>query len=217
MFIENRKEYLTEKQRSLDAPLVIDIDMRYSKEITTRQHTKDHIIDLIDIYARALPILFDISNGQDIEIFVMEKSSVNILDTKTKDGIHIIFGVLMDKAHQVILREKILNELITCWSDLPITNTKEELIDEGITRGTVNWQMYGSRKPHHEPYLVKYHYTITWNSEKSNWEYNEHDMIKFDTKKQLDKLSVHYTSFPKVSIKANLLLGKIYPFSPSSI
>jgi len=206
VFIENRKEYLTEKQRSLDAPLVIDIDMRYSKEITTRQHTKDHIIDLIDIYARALPILFDISNGQDIEIFVMEKSSVNILDTKTKDGIHIIFGVLMDKAHQVILREKILNELITCWSDLPITNTKEELIDEGITRGTVNWQMYGSRKPHHEPYLVKYHYTITWNSEKSNWEYNEHDMIKFDTKKQLDKLSVHYTSFPKVSIKNDYII-----------
>ena len=34
--------------------------MRYSTDITERQHTKEHIIDLIDIYATNISKLFDI-------------------------------------------------------------------------------------------------------------------------------------------------------------
>lgn len=201
VFVKKKKEYLTEKQRQENAPFVIDIDIRYSTEIKTRQHTKEHIVDLLDIYARTLSTICDITNNFEIEIFVMEKDNVNILDTKTKDGIHIIFGILMDKQYQLLVRERVLNELTNCWGDLPMLNTKEDLIDEGVTRGTVNWQMYGSRKPHHEAYLVKYHYTIVWNQDKVMWDYTEHSIKDFDTKSKLEKLSVHYNLFPKLSVK----------------
>ena len=83
-------------------------------------------------------------------------------------------------------------ELKQAWDDLPLTNNIDELIDEGITRGTVNWQMYGSRKPNHKAYLIKYHFNISWNKDKIEWTWNikENNIDKFDTKKQLHKLSV---------------------------
>ena len=129
-----------------------------NQTIRTRQHTKDHIIDAIDIYAKTISKIYDIEDNFKMEVFIMEKPKVNIMDTKTKDGIHIIFGILTHKAAQVMIRDKVLPELKEIWDDLPLTNDIDELIDDGVTKGTVNWQMYGSRKPNHSAYLIKYHY-----------------------------------------------------------
>ena len=211
VFVDRNKEYLTEKQYIENAPLAIDIDMRYDPDIKTRQHTKDHIVDAIDVYAKNINTIFDIENNFKMEVFIMEKPKVNIMDTKTKDGIHIIFGVSMHKAAQVMIRDKVLSELKEIWDDLPLTNDIDELIDDGITRGTVNWQMYGSRKPNQSAYLIKYHYELCWNNTKDEWEISEFDINKFDTKKNLHKLSVHCTSFPKLIMKDSHieLFGKI--------
>ena len=35
-------------------------------------------------------------------------------------------------------------------------NTWEEVIDEGVMKGHVNWQLYGSQKPGKECYKLKY-------------------------------------------------------------
>jgi len=201
VFCERKKEYLTEKQYIENAPVVIDIDMRYDTDIIVRQHTKDHIIDLIDIYAKTISKIFKTEDLLKLEVFVMEKSSVNILDAKTKDGIHIIFGISTHKAAQMMLREKVLPELKEIWDDLPLKNEIDELIDDGITRGTVNWQMYGSRKPNQKAYLMKYHFEIEYNKDKNDWNMVELDINKFDTKKNLHKLSVHCNVFPKLEIK----------------
>lgn len=182
-FVNGNKEYLTEKQYIENSPLVIDIDMRYDTNIKTRQHTKEHIIDAIDLYAKTIKSIFEIENSFKIEVFVMEKPKVNIMDTKTKDGIHIIFGVLIHKAAQIMIRNIIIPELKEMWDDLPLTNCMDELIDEGITKGSVNWQMYGSRKPYQSCYLIKYHLEIIWNFEKNEWDIIELDINKFDTKK----------------------------------
>jgi P4 family phage/plasmid primase-like protien len=201
VFVDGNQEYLTEKQYIESGPLVIDIDMRYSTEITERQHTKEHIIDAIDIYARNISNIHDIEDNYKFEVFVMEKPDVNILDTKTKDGIHIIFGISMHKAAQVLIRDKVLPELKEIWDDLPLTNDVDDLIDEGITRGMVNWQLYGSRKPNHSAYLIKYHYELCWKTDKKEWEMSEIDIGQFNTKKNLPKLSVHYTLFSKLELK----------------
>ena len=201
IFINDNKEYLTEKQKIEDAPLVIDIDMRYSEDITERQHTKNHIIDLLNLYAENISKYCEISDNFTIEAFVMEKPNVNILDNKTKDGIHIILGVQCHKALQVMLRNNILSDLKTMWDDLPLTNDINDIVDEGITKGTVNWQMYGSRKPNHSSYLIKYHLMLKFNITKSEWEFTEYDINNFDTKKNLPKLSVHYTDYPNIQIK----------------
>jgi len=196
VFINGNKEYLTEKQLVENGPLVIDIDMRYSTDITKRQHTKEHIIDAIDLYAKNISKIFNIEDNFKIEVFVMEKSDVNILDTKTKDGIHIIFGIAMHKAAQVLIRERVLPELSEIWNDLPLINDAEDLIDEGITRGTVNWQLYGSRKPDHGAYLIKYHYEMCYDENKEDWDIIENNINNFNTKKYLPKLSVRNIDFP---------------------
>ena len=204
VFINGNKEYLTEKQNSEMGPLVVDIDMRYSTDIETRLHGKDHIIDAIDIYGKKIREMFEIPDKFKIEIFVMEKSEINKLETKTKDGIHIIFGVLVDRAAQIVLREKVLTDIKQAWEDLPFTNSVEELIDEGITRGTVNWQLYGSRKPNNKAYLIKYHLEITWSEERSVWSFMENNIDRFDTKKQLPKMSVQCVDFPKIEINKSM-------------
>ena len=183
VFIDGNEEYLTEKQRVENAPFVVDIDMRYSTDITSRQHTKDHIIDLIDIYANNISKIFAVPDGTKIEVFVMERPNVNVLDNKTKDGIHLIFGLATHKAAQVLIREKVMPELKIIWDDLPLTNDIDELIDEGITRGTVNWQMYGSKKPNHGAYEMKYHYELLWKLEDNEWDIAEIDMNNFNIKK----------------------------------
>ena len=203
VFVDGKEEYLTEKQRVENAPLVVDVDMRYSTDITSRQHTKAHIVDLVDLYARNISKFFKIPEKMKMEVFVMEKSNVNILDTKTKDGIHIIFGVSMHKAEQVLIRDKVLPELKVIWEDLPLTNDMEELIDEGITRGTVNWQMYGSRKPKHDAYQIKYHYEMLWDPDHNDWEMSEIDIKKFNIKREINKLSVHCTDFPTLELKSD--------------
>ena len=202
VFIKGNKEFLTEKQLIENGPLVIDIDMRYSTDITKRQHTKEHIIDAIDIYAKNISNLFDIENDFKIEVFVMEKSKPNILDTKTKDGIHIIFGMAMHKAAQIFIRERVVPELSEIWDDLPLTNSMDDLIDEAITRGTVNWQLYGSRKPNHGAYLIKYHYEICYDKNKNDWDITENSIEKFNTKRNLPKLSVRNITFPKAPLKS---------------
>jgi P4 family phage/plasmid primase-like protien len=201
VFVNRCKEYLTEKQFIEDAPVVVDIDMRYLPNISKRQHTKDHIVDLIDIYGRNISRISNLVDGQKIEVFVMEKSTVNMLDNKTKDGIHIIFGISMHKAAQVLIREEVVSELKEVWSDLPLENDMDDVVDEGVTRGLVNWQLYGSCKPNHSAYLIKYNFELLWNADKEIWSIAEVDIDKFNTKENLHKLSVRCKVFPKAKFK----------------
>jgi predicted transcriptional regulator YdeE len=90
----------------------------------------------------------------------MEKPTVNrVLDKQiTKDGIHIIIGVQMDNTLQMMLREKILEQIGDIW-ELPLTNDWKDVLDEGISKGVTNWQMYGSQKPENEAYRLTYYIT----------------------------------------------------------
>jgi P4 family phage/plasmid primase-like protien len=200
VFVNKNKQYLTEKQNINLSPIVIDVDIRYSNEINTRQHTKEHIIDLINLYIENISKYCNLDDNFTTEVFVMEKPNVKLLEEKTKDGIHIIIGVQSHKALQIFLRNHILNDLKSMWEDIPFTNDINDLIDEGITKGTVNWQMYGSRKPNHEAYSLTYHYELKYNKNKCDWEFKENDVNKFNLKKNLDKLSVHYEKYPTVII-----------------
>jgi hypothetical protein len=89
-----------------------------------------------------------------IECYVMEKNNVNLLEDKTKDGIHLLFNVKMDLACKIMVRNYLLKELPTLWTDLPLINSWEDVIDKSITNGINNWQILGSRKPGHEAYKI---------------------------------------------------------------
>ena len=198
VFVKGNKEYLTEKQLIDNGPVMIDIDFRYDTSITSKQHKKEHIIDGVMLYADKIKELVDVTPGSVIEVFVMEKDSVNPLEDKTKDGIHIIIGVKMHKALQVLLRKKVLPELKNEWDDLPITNSWEDVLDEGVTKGFSNWQLYGSRKPAHKAYMIKYHLKLKYNgpdTDAREWSIDTCPLEQFSTEKNIHKLSARYTEY----------------------
>ena len=201
VFKNGNMEYLTEKQLIDNGPLLIDIDLRYTTDITSRQHTPDHVIDLLMLYANKITEILDIPDSTNIEIFVMEKNNVNILEDKTKDGIHIIFGIQLHKAIQVLLREKILKELANIWEDLPYINTIDDVIDIGVTKGFVNWQLYGSRKPGNKVYLLKNIYVIKYNLEDNDWTIEEDNLDHFRVENDFNKLLAQNSNWPKFEDK----------------
>jgi P4 family phage/plasmid primase-like protien len=199
VFENHKMEYLTEKQLIEDGPILIDIDLRYAPDVSTKQHTSDHILDAVVLYAEKCSELVQVDVNVPIEVFVMEKSDVNRLDAKTKDGIHIIMGMAMHKGLQVLLRNKVLPELENIWEDLPITNTWADVLDEGVTKGFVNWQLYGSRKPSNQAYLIKHHYTLNYDGD--TWTVEDNDIASFDTHAHIMKLSARYSDHPKFEIQ----------------
>jgi P4 family phage/plasmid primase-like protien len=204
VFVNGKKEYLTEKQNIETGPLMIDIDLRYDKAIEEKQHSDDHILDAVMEYAEKISELLVIPPGSKIDVFIMEKSKVNKLPELTKDGIHLIFGLQMHKALQVILRDRVMDRLKEMWADLPITNSWDQVLDEGIAKGYVNWQMYGSRKPGHQAYLIKQHLVLTYVDKDDGWMPEKQNQATFSTEKNIAKMSAHYTKFPAFAMKESL-------------
>ena len=199
VFKEGKMEYLTEKQLIEDGPVLIDIDLNYDTNIKERQHTNDHILDFIMLYVEKLTDIVDIEDGSKLEVFCMEKTSVNCLPEKTKDGIHIIICLKMHKGVQMFVRDEVLKELPELWDDLPVINKWDDVFDASVTTGNSNWQMYGSRKPRHDAYLVKMIYEITYDSEV--WGVDNKDISKFNTKENLYKLSARNNKHDTFELK----------------
>merc|ERR1711998_195607 len=135
------------------------------------------------------------------DVFVMEKKNVNRKDLITKDGLHIIIGVNMERNAQVYLRELVLEQIEDLWGDMGIQNSWEEVIDEGICKGCVNWQMYGSRKPNSESYLLSNLFILKY---RDTWELVDKNVKEFDLKKNIKKLSARYREWEDFEYKENI-------------
>lgn len=205
VFVNKKVEHLTEKQLIENGPITIDIDFRYAPSITTKQHTEDHIIDAVDLYVNKILELVEVKSGVEFDVFVLEKEKVNTSDSaQTKDGIHMIIGVKMHKGLQVLLREKVLPDLKNMWDDLPLTCTWDNVLDEGVVKGQVNWQMTGSSKPGHQPYKIKYHYVMSYDRGDSSWEMKKQNVANFNSEKYIEKMSARYTENPEFEIRENI-------------
>jgi P4 family phage/plasmid primase-like protien len=191
VFQDGKYEFLTEKQHIECGPILVDFDFRYDTSIERRQHTDTHINDMVDLYFQEIKDILNIPINSNIPVFIFEKENVNILDKITKDGIHMIIGIHMDRTLQMILRSRIVTKIKDIWSELPLQNTWDEVLDEGITKGTTNWQLYGSRKPGNESYMLKYHYTLELDNN-TDWCLNINEITKFDVKSNFHLLTAQY-------------------------
>ena len=191
VFQDAKFEFLTEKQHIEKGPILVDFDFRYETTIERKQHSDTHINDMVDLYFQEIKEILNIPANTTIPVFIFEKENVNMLDKITKDGVHMIIGINMDRTLQIILRNRISTKLKDIWSDLPLQNSWDEVLDEGITKGTTNWQLYGSRKPGNECYLLKYHYTLELDGT-ADWCLNIHDVKKFDLKQNFPLLTAQY-------------------------
>jgi P4 family phage/plasmid primase-like protien len=208
IFIKGQREYLTEKQIE-NGPLLVDLDFRYNHEVDTRQHTPEHIYDIISLYLEELKEFFLFDNDSRFEIFIMEKPNVNRVSNPqspvTKDGIHLLFGLQIDHIMQTMLREKVL-EKIGDICDLPLINDWGAVLDEGISKGSTNWQFYGSQKPGNEAYRVTQIYTASYKEEESNFSINEDNLASFDVCRDFKKLAVQNTENPKYDMNPSIVV-----------
>ena len=219
VFETGKQEFLTEKQNPERGIITVDFDFRYETSITKRQHSKEHVLDMIQSYIQTLEALVDIPGDAQIPIYIFEKSDVNQLDDVTKDGIHMIIGANVERPIQRMLRARMLKELPEIWTDIPITNSWNDVLDEGISRGHTNWQLYGSRKPGHKAYMLKYHFIMMHDpdDDEGAWMCQEEKTSKFNVKDNFAKLSVQtaangtpgaietgYSSFSLLSNNATL-------------
>ena len=159
VFLNGNKEYLTEKQIE-NGQLLIDLDFRYSTDITERQHNDEHWEDLIDLYIEKLKTILKIEKNISFPVFILEKPNVNCLEDKTKDGIHMIIGIEMSNQLQLLLRNKVMKDIDDILGDLPLQNNYDSVLDLGISKGTTNWQLFGSRKPNNERYQIIAYYDM---------------------------------------------------------
>jgi P4 family phage/plasmid primase-like protien len=203
VFTLKEKEYLTEVQHKEKGPILIDLDFRYESTVTKRQHNEDDIIAFIGAYLDALKKIVTFQDKK-FPIFVFEKPDVNTKNTSmTKDGIHIIIGLILERSAQCYLREEVLKEIPRC-SHLPLINSWEQIIDEGICAGYTNWQMYGSRKPGHQSYQLKNVYDCVIDF--SDGEFSMEQMTKYDINniENFKKMSAQYLGHPEFPIKEEI-------------
>ncbi len=207
IFVKNNKEYLTERQLPVGGPLVVDFDFRYNYDIDTRQHTKNHISDMVCEYAVVLNECYLIKPAVEFDVFVFEKQNVNRLadGSLTKDGIHMLIGLRVDHSMQMVIRDKMLNKLNNIWGELPLINSWDSVLDSGISKGTTNWQLFGSRKPNNEAYELTHKYVMAIDSADGEWIMNETHTKEFDLKTNYKKLSVQYDKNPEFEINPNVI------------
>lgn len=206
IFINKQPGYLTEKQIE-NGPLLVDFDFRYSYDVETRMHDETHVNDMITLYTEILQKCYVFTEDQKFDVFIMEKPNVNRVakDEVTKDGIHMLFGIQVDHTMQQIIREMVLKELPDYWDDLPLKNGFDSVLDEGITKGEANWQLFGSKKPGHEAYELTLHYELQYTENTNNFEWIQKDVRDFDMKNCFYKLSAQNQKNAKFEIHPNML------------
>ena len=186
-----------------NSPLLVDIDLRFDTTIKTRQYNENHIIDLIQLYLEELKKLVHFTN-EEFNIIVFEKDDLNLQDTVTKDGIHLLFGIQLDHSIQKILRENIVIEIPAIWNDISIINSWNSVFDEGISAGYTNWQLFGSRKPGHMPYKLSKYYRCQYLDDFELNQVNDYDMERL-----FPQLCARYVGNPKFEIQDHITIEPV--------
>lgn len=166
VFIQNKKEYLTEAQdKEKGNALLVDIDMRFPVDTTERQYSISEISDIIQLYGESMQELLIFDEQMKIPVYIFEKNNVVVNNEKkiTKDGLHFVFGIHMLHALQLILRDIVIQKEpdMEIFENLGCTNSLEDIFDECISTGKNNWQVWGSRKPGFEAYKLTQKWDIT--------------------------------------------------------
>ena len=204
VFIEKKSEYLTEKQPD-KRPLMIDFDFRYDTKITSRQHTKEHIMDIIELYLDELKELIKFEENE-FPIYILEKPNINTKSdpSATKDGIHMIIGILMDTTLQLLLRENILKKIESIWDGLPLTNSWDSVLDRGISAAHTNWQLIGSKKPNNQAYKVTGYYNVNYDSSDGEFCMEEMSAHSLNNEEKIMAISARNLNYPLFPMKESI-------------
>jgi phage/plasmid-associated DNA primase len=175
VFVDGQAEMLTEKQLSEEGPLLVDLDFQFdTHKVTERLHTSTHISDLVGVYFNQLTRHLAFVRGDTIPVWVMEKPTacLDVAKHVLKDGIHLVFGVQVDRTLNQLIRQAVLDEkeLETAFGfEDTLLNSWDTVVDDAISKGTAPWPVYGSHKPHKEPYRITYQFEAKYTGEFFNF------------------------------------------------
>lgn len=212
VFTDKKIEFLTERQiedgtSANNGPLLVDLDFRYDYAVTERQHDKQFLEDIVNsLYLEELCKFLVFSDASpEFNVFIMEKPHVNrVVDKQiTKDGVHIVFGIQMDHTLQMMLRERVVSRFPD-YSELPLTNSAEDVFDSGISQGGTGWQLYGSRKPENEAYVITGVYRVKYDEEQAMLVMTESHPNSFNVLTDFRQLTAQYEGNPKYDINARV-------------
>ena len=85
---------------------------------------------------------------------------------------------------------------------MPIINTWDDVLDEGVIKGYTNWQLYGSCKPQHDTYVLTQIYNL---KKKNGWSIIQKNITNFVLCDEIYKLSARNSSYPKYEIHNNMI------------
>jgi len=222
-------EYLTETQdRENGGPIFLDLDFKYN-DIQERQHDSDIINDIIECYLQHLSSLIDTTNGfEKFTIWVFEKDEINKLKNKkmlnetveydVKDGIHMIFELIMPHDMQLLLRELVsttIEEEVFDALRPALVNDVDDIIDKSISSGSTGIQMYGSKKPGGKPYKLTGSYKVIFNNDVSEFQIQcNADNQMLEAVKENKHLPLYFSTRTKFKnykkVKINPALKKKY-------
>lgn len=215
----DKMEYLTEKQPKISGGIYVDLDFRYNTDIDARQHTREWVEDIVLNYTDEIKKLVKFENNDTFKCFIMEKPNVNPQEHYTKDGLHLLFNIEMDRKLQQQLRTNIINntDIIEMMQNLPLINSLDDIFDIGLTTGANNNQMIGSRKPYNEAYELTGIQVFQYDATDGEFcASNSSTELTFDLFRELStqqpKQKFNYTSLGQ-----NTLLKLDIPKSPTSV
>jgi P4 family phage/plasmid primase-like protien len=195
-FVEKLPEYLTEKPYENESPILIDLDLKFEKDDDKRVYTEEDIFNIIFLlYLERLKEILQFDDGTSFQIYVFEKPFPVQQNGVLKDGIHILIGMKLNRSLQLVLRQHVVDNIgsMITW---PISNEWGTVVDEAVTRGSSNWQLYGSKKPTSTTsYQLTYYFNVTF--DKTDNEFQSEKVTDFTWSKELlIKLSARNTTFP---------------------
>jgi len=215
----NKTHNIIERQFIKDGktpgPILVDIDLRFSAENTTRQYTfQNHIFPFLEKYLAEIQNLFQMDEDVRFPVFIQEKPAPRVVIKDTgnivHDGFHMIIGLAVDPIYHKWLREKLLESLPDLWNDLPIINVGswKDVLDDSISNGTNGWLKYASKKKddlYH--YKVTHAFEYVFNMDNEEWTYENIplDNEVFFLQKHYRQLSARYRDFSYLFCKESML------------
>jgi P4 family phage/plasmid primase-like protien len=170
--VEKHEEY---------GPIIIDLDFRFDLEINERKHNSTHIEKIIEIYVNEICAVFDIEKDDHrLTCFVFERDQIYKSNGVTKDGIHLMFPLLISHPPpQHAVRNNILKKIGPLLSDIPLINPISDVVDKAVIESSP-WLLFGSKKPNCEPYKITYIYNgLIQNIPIETYDFGGQSLVKF--------------------------------------
>ncbi len=214
-------EYLTEKQHEYGV-IAVDLDLRYAPDTKKRQYSLEHIEAVRDIYLGIIQSIF-ILDEKPFNIYVMEKPDINPVKNKegvvetVKDGIHLLIDIGADRKTQMMIRDMAIERIKddAVWSTLPITNDWDTVFDAAISKGSANWQLYGSCKPGNQTYRLTHAYNNVLDPDDNEICTKDVTSDYFDISSKIMNLSVRNTEY-NACLMSQSFMGKYSESSGNS-